>query len=209
MFLVKLYNHHISIDTDQTRRSRYANYFPLLRITLACLFRLYAKLGFTTDDTATAYIQRHSSTLVDTSVIATKPLEPDELHEVMMYDAERSGARRTEVLASYYQAFPDRTFIARDSRGMITGYIIAQAHRLGPWTADTPEIAESLLRQALHLSFSQPPMAIIPEYNQAAGPLLKRTGFVPERHWQFMRLGGMPDLHWRRWLYGYANLYVG
>ena len=170
---------------------------------------LYAKLGFITDDSACVYIQRRSSTLVDTRAISTKQLELDELPEVVMYDAERFGAQRARVLTSYYQAFPDRAFAALNDQGIITGYIIAQARRLGPWLADTPEIAEALLQQALHLTFSQSPMATAPEYNQAARSLLTRAGFIPEHHWQSMRLGGIPELHRRRWFYGYANLYVG
>jgi hypothetical protein len=126
-----------------------------------------------------------------------------------MYDAGRFGARRSEVLTSYYQAFPDRTFVARNSQGIITGYIIAQNRRLGPWLADTPEIAESLLQQALHLAFSPSPMVIIPEYNQAARSLLTRVGFMPGHRWQSIRLGGIADLQRRQWLYGYANLYFG
>jgi len=107
---------------------------------------LYAKLGFITDDSACVYIQRRSSTLVDTRAISTKQLELDELPEVVMYDAERFGAQRARVLTSYYQAFPDRAFVALNDQGIITGYIIAQARRLGPWLADTPEIAEARWR---------------------------------------------------------------
>lgn len=170
---------------------------------------LYAKLGFMADDSVCAYIQRRSSTLVDSPAIATKRLDPEELAEVVTYDEGRFGARRTGVLTSYYEEFPHRMFVVRDSQGSITGYLIAQARRLGPWLADTPEIAGILLQQALRLSFSQSPMALVPEYNQAAQMLLKGAGFQPEGRWQSMRLGGIPSLHRRQWLYGYANFYVG
>ena len=170
---------------------------------------LYSKLGFTVDDSVCAYIQRRSSALVDTSAIAIKQLEPKELPEVVIYDAQRFGAQRSGVLTSYNEAFPNRTFVARDSQGTIRGYILAQAHRLGPWLADTPEIAEALLLQALQLSFSQSPKVIVPEYNQDASSLLKRAGFMPEQYWQSMCLGGISDLQRRQWLYGYGNLYVG
>ncbi len=170
---------------------------------------LYAKFGFIPDDTASAYVQKQASTLVDTSGRATTCLEPEELLEVIRYDEGKLGVRRTGVLTSYYEDFPDRIFIVRDSQKVITGYIVAQPHRLGPWLADTPEVAESLLLHALHLSFARPPQALVPEYNQAARQLLERAGFLPTRHWQSMHLGGIPDLRSRQWLYGYANFYCG
>ena len=170
---------------------------------------LYTKLGFIPDDTACAYIQRRSSGVVDAPAKATTQLEPEELPEVIRYDEGRLGTQRTGVLTSYYEEFADRTFVARNSQGNIAGYLIAQARRLGPWVADTPEIAGSLLQHALRLSFSPSPMALIPEYNQAARLLLEEAGFLPERHWQSMYLGGIPDLYRRQWLYGYTNFYCG
>ncbi len=91
----------------------------------------------------------------------------------------------------------------------MTGYIIAQASRLGPWLADTPQIALALLQQVLPLSFARSLMVITSQSNQAAQLLLEQAGFLPERRWQSMRLGGVADLRSRQWLYGYANLYVG
>jgi len=170
---------------------------------------LYARLGFIADDAAWAYIQRRSSSVVDAPARATRRLEPEELPEVIRYDEARLGAQRTGVLTAYYEEFPDRTFVARTPQGDIAGYLIAQARRLGPWVADTPELAGSLLQHALRLAFSPFPMALIPASNQAARLLLKKAGFLPERQWQSMRLGGIPDLHRRQWLYGYANFYCG
>jgi len=170
---------------------------------------LYAKLGFIPDDAAWAYIQRRSSSVVDAPARATRRLEPEELPEVIRYDEGRLGAQRTGVLTAYYEEFPDRTFVARNPQGDIAGYLMAQARRLGPWVADTPELAGSLLQHALRLAFSLSPMALIPASNQAGRLLLKEAGFLPERRWQSMRLGGIPDLHRRQWLYGYANFYCG
>ena len=131
------------------------------------------------------------------------PLESEDLAEVISYDEGRFGSRRTGVLTSYSEDVADRIFIARDSQRVITGYIMVQPHRLGPW------LAEALLQDALRLSFSHPPQVLVPQSNQAGRLLLQRAGFVPERSWQSMRLGGSPDLGSRQWLYGYANFYVG
>jgi GNAT superfamily N-acetyltransferase len=170
---------------------------------------LYARFGFVTDDCSCAYIQRRSSPLVSPALRTTRRLGPDELPDLVSYDTTRFGTQRTRVLTSYSEKCASRIFVARDSQGSMTGYIIAQPSRLGPWLADTPEIAEALLQQALHLSFAQSFMVITSKSNQTAQLLLKQAGFLPERCWQSMRLGGMADLRGRQWLYGYANLYVG
>jgi GNAT superfamily N-acetyltransferase len=172
---------------------------------------LYEKFGFVVDDSTCAYVQEGTNTLVNVPApgIVTKGLEPGELPEVVTYDAGRFGAQRTGALMSYYEAFPERTFVARDDQGRMVGYIVAQARRLGPWVANTPDIAGALLQRALDLSFSQCPTVLIPECNEGARLLLKQAGFVPERRWQAMRLGGVRDLSRRQWFYGCANLYVG
>jgi Acetyltransferase (GNAT) domain len=146
---------------------------------------------------------------VDTPARATTQLEPEELPQVIRYDEGRLGTQRTAVLTSYYEEFANRMFVARKSQGNIAGYLIAQARCLGPWVADTPEIAGSLLQHALRLSFSPSPMVLIPEYNRAARLLLEEAGFLPERRWQSMHLGRIPDLRRRQWLYGYTNFYCG
>jgi hypothetical protein len=71
------------------------------------------------------------------------------------------------------------------------------------------KIALALLQQVLPLSFARSLMVITSQSNQAAQLLLEQAGFLPERRWQSMRLGGVADLRSRQWLYGYANLYVG
>lgn len=170
---------------------------------------LYIRLGFILDDTTCAYIQRHPGRVVDAPARVTRQLAPEELPEVIKYDERRLGIQRSGILTSYNEEFADRTFVARDSQGNIAGYLIAQSHRLGPWIADTPAIAGSLLHHALHLSFSSSPMVLVPEYNQAARLLLIDAGFQAERRWQSMHVGELPDLHRRQWLYGYTNFYCG
>lgn len=118
---------------------------------------LYTKFGFIPNDTASAYVQKHAHTLVGLSKTTSACRGPGELSEVIKYDEDKLGVRRTRILTSYYQDYPERIFIARSSQKVITGYIVAQPHRLGPWAADTPEVAKSLLQHALHLSFVQPP----------------------------------------------------
>jgi radical SAM protein with 4Fe4S-binding SPASM domain len=93
---------------------------------------------------------------------------------------------KNRVLTSYSEKCASRIFVAREGLASMTGYIIAQASRLGPWLADTPEIAQALLQQVLPLSFDRSLTVITSKSNQAAQLLLKQAGFLPERCWQSM-----------------------
>jgi GNAT superfamily N-acetyltransferase len=174
---------------------------------------LYTRLGFVTDDHARAYTYHHPlspqpAALANPTVDAVEPLRPADVAEIVAFDAERFGASRRAILVQYAEECAGRAFVARDRQGRVTGYLMAQAHRLGPWLADTAHAAEPLLYRALPL-YSTDVQVLVPECNQAAKTLMERAGFSPGRRWHAMRRGGVPDLQPRRWLYGYANFYFG
>ncbi len=169
---------------------------------------LYERLGFVTDDYAWAYNCAHPAALAGPLADAVEPLQPADLPEVAAFDAERVGAPRAAILAQYAEECAGRAFVARDGQGRVAGYLMAQAHRLGPWLADTPQAAESLLCRALPLC-SGDVQVLVPEYNRAATTLLERVGFAPGPRWHSMRRGGIADVQRRGWLYGYANYYFG
>jgi GNAT superfamily N-acetyltransferase len=169
---------------------------------------LYTRLGFVTDDHARAYSSSRPAALAGPPADAVAPLQPADLPEVVAFDAERFGAPRAAVLAQYADECAGRAFVARDRRGRVAGYLMAQAHRLGPWLAGTEQAAEALLCRALPLC-SADAQVLVPECNRAATTLLERVGFSPGRRWHSMRHGGAPDLRRRRWLYGYASFYFG
>jgi GNAT superfamily N-acetyltransferase len=171
-------------------------------------FPLYTRLGFVTDDYAWVYGCSHPVSLAGPEAASVNLFQPADLPEVAAFDAVRSGTSRTAILARYGEELAGRAFVARDSQGRVTGYLMSQSKRLGPWLADTPEIAASLLRRALPLC-STTTLALVPESNQAAITLLERTGFTPERRLHSMRRGGVPQIQRRQWLYGYANFYFG
>lgn len=169
---------------------------------------LYTRLGFVTDDYVHAYSCPPPAAPGAPLADGVTPFRAADLPEVIAYDAERFGARREVVLAPYVEECAGRAFVARDREGRVSGYLIAQAKTLGPWLADTPEIAASLLRQALPLC-STGMQALVPEHNQAALAMVEGAGFTPMRRLSAMRLGGAPELERRQWLYGYANFYFG
>lgn len=169
---------------------------------------LYTRLGFVTDDYARAYVDTHRASSTRPQAQTVTPLHPADLPEIAAFDAERLGASRAAVLAGYVEEFAGRAYIARDGRGSVAGYLIAQANRLGPWLADTPEVADALLSRALPLCPAHA-QVLVPEYNRAAAALLERSGFTPGRCWHSMRRGGVPHLQRRGYLYGYASFYFG
>ncbi len=72
------------------------------------------------------------------------PLTQDDLSALVAFDARHFGARREALLAASLHLYADRVFVTRDEAGEITGYLVAQEQRFGPWVAATPEAAEAL-----------------------------------------------------------------
>jgi len=169
---------------------------------------LYRRLGFVTDDYARVYCCAPADALATPMADGVSRYQPADLPALIAFDAERFGASRAVVLAQYCEQFAERAFVARDDGERVTGYLIAQAKTLGPWLAESPEVAEALLRRALPLC-SADTQALVPESNHAALAMVERAGFTPMRRLAAMRLGGAPELERRQWLYGYANFYAG
>jgi ribosomal protein S18 acetylase RimI-like enzyme len=170
---------------------------------------LYRRLGFVTEDYAQAMVQARYIAPTSRETGMVEPLLRRDLPEVVAFDAERFGASRAAILAGYCDEFANGAFVARNSTGTVAGYLIVQTQRLGPWLADTMEVAESLLRRALYRSPPEPLSALVPECNGEARALLERYGFTPGRRWHAMRRGEASAFPQRERLYGYANFYFG
>lgn len=170
--------------------------------------RLYPRLGFVEDDGA-AHLQRDDTLEITPSQNdAIGLLQASDLPALIAFDATYFGAARGHVLASYLADDPQRAFIARDSHGSITGFLIAQEDTLGPWMATNVEVAEQLLSRALTLPFTGAPRTIIPVNNQAGMRLLQRYGFREMRTLAHMRLGPPVPGRDRRHIYGQASFAI-
>lgn len=175
---------------------------------------LYDRLGFVTDDRATL-LYRDS-----VNALAFPPPPPhyrelvSEMQEndfpaVVAFDWPRFGAQRPAVLASYLADHAHRAFVARNQDGKISGFLIAQERRIGPWVAESYDDAERLLIHALTLPFEDNvPLTIIPACNRNAERLLTRYGFRPLRTLHHMRLGS-PVRRERIKIYGQASFALG
>ncbi len=169
--------------------------------------RIYLKLGFVTDGTTLVY-RLQGEDPSESWPEGASPMRPAEVPEIAAFDAPIFGDDRTRVIEAYLRVLPQRAFVVRNER-QVSGYLFAQARRLGPWAARRAADAETLLRAAMTLSFEQPPAVVIPERNQSGTRLLEAFGFTLERSMLHMRLGGDAPLGKRALLYALATPGIG
>ncbi len=170
--------------------------------------RFYPQLGFVTDATTQVYrlLREQPSTGWFGRV---RPMQPEDITAVAAFDTPIFGADRTRVLDAYLRRLPKRAFVALDENDHVSGYLFAQARRLGPWAARRIEDAETMLRAALTLRFDQPPDVVMPGSNAAGIRLLEGRGFAFERSMLHMRFGGDGPIGQRSLLYGLASPGIG
>ena len=131
------------------------------------------------------------------------------LDSVVPFDAGVFGAERGVVLRALLAEFPGRALVCYDADGAVTGYLVAQARRLGPWVARGPAEAEALLQAALSLTYSSPPTVIVPEANATGRALLSRQGFTLVRSCRHMWRGRAPSVRRRDLIYGQESFAIG
>lgn len=173
---------------------------------------VYARVGFVEDDRVRVYTRESPVDSMDGNPIAAQrvtPLTQDDLSALVAFDARHFGARRDALLAASLHLYAGRVFVTRDEAGEITGYLVAQEQRFGPWVAATPEAAEALLAHALTLPYTASPSVLIPALNSDATDLLERSGFRSSRELRHMRHGGEPALQRRERIYGQASFAIG
>ncbi len=170
--------------------------------------RIYPKMGFVRDGTTRVYrfeAEEPSESWPD----AAFPIRPADIPEIGAFDATIFGDDRTRVISAYLKLLPQRAFVVRDEKSQVSGYVFAQARRLGPWAARRAEDAEILFRAALTLSFEQPPTVVMPALNRSGTQLLEAHGFTLERAMLHMRLGGNAPVGQRALLYALGTPGIG
>ena len=171
-------------------------------------FVLYRQFGFEAFDRALMF-ELTDYTPASNFPSRVRPLTFEDIQALVDFDTPVFGAGRQCLFQVMLRDFPDRAFAVFNSSGNMTGYLFAQAQRLGPWAADSPAEAEALLQAALTLSYQDVPLAIAPETNTQASDLLGRYGFrltLPNRHMQ----RGLSTTPGRRTaIYGQTSFAVG
>jgi len=151
---------------------------------------LYAKMGFVAEH-ETGVFRRTNSAERTALPRCCQPLTTADLDAVTALDARCTGLLRPRVIHGLAAQSRGRAFITRSSGGALTGYIMANPTRMGPWVAETTraEDGEALLDAALSLPFEDAPVIYTPLCNQRAVQVLERRGFTCARTMKRMRRG--------------------
>jgi GNAT superfamily N-acetyltransferase len=168
---------------------------------------LYLRSGFEAEDQVRQFV-RMDWTPISSSSPFVRPLSPGDLPAVVEFDQLIFGARREAVIREYLNDFSERAFVF-EKEGIISGFLIAQEQKIGPWTAADLESAQGLLETALSLPFGDPPKVLIPTSNQAGAALLVRNGFILQSTLDHMRRGGSENPIKREQVFGQASFALG
>lgn len=169
---------------------------------------LYEKLGFVAHE-ETLLFQHPGTFIQPTQPPRVQPISMRELAELVQWDTLAFGANRQKVLQTLISAFPERAFMLRDTTGEITGYLLAQKTRIGPWVMRQPQEAEALLQAALTLTYDEKVSVVVPAENQAAIALLRRYGFEQVRANRHMGRGQAELPGQRHRIYAQTSFAVG
>lgn len=169
---------------------------------------LYTALGFA-DVAPSAVVARDAVPTRGLLPAAVERLTPDDLDALVACDAPIFGADRRALLAQLLAALPGRVLATRDALGNLTGYLVAQDQVLGPWAAQTPAVAERLLRAALTCPFAAPPQVFVPAESPSALALLAPYGFQVRRTLRHMQRGPRVRPGDRTALYGHLSFGLG
>ncbi|HVN55301.1 MAG TPA: GNAT family N-acetyltransferase [Anaerolineaceae bacterium] len=173
---------------------------------------LYRQFGFVEDGWSARYVwtgrENGRAAMVSASGEILS-LRPTQIPAVADFDEPVFGARRERVLRVLLAEFPGRAFVARDGDGGVSGYLIAQRDRLGPWAARDPGVAAGLLGAALTLDFATGPRVLLPERSKDAVAFLERSGFEQLDLHRHMRRGGDAFPGRPGQLYGLASFAIG
>ncbi|MBN1537844.1 MAG: GNAT family N-acetyltransferase [Anaerolineales bacterium] len=126
------------------------------------------------------------------------------------FDTPIFGSDRSVVLRVYLHDYPQRAFIASSPSGKITGYLLVQPRKLGPWVADSEDVAGCLLQAALLLDFPEgAPTVLVPAENKQAKSLLEENGFHVYDSLSHMQRGGTISPSRREFIYGQISYALG
>lgn len=168
---------------------------------------LYEKLGFVPLEEV--YVFQHTGRLDCPHPRGIHLITPQSLDLVAASDTLAFGADRSRLLRALLEAYPLRAYRTMNEQGQVSGYLIAQAKRIGPWIMNESRDAERLLLAALSLPFDKNVSVITPAENAEAVALLKRYGFQIARVNRHMAYGPGVFNGQREKVFGQTSLSFG
>lgn len=115
-----------------------------------------------------------------------------DLDRIAEFDAPIFGGNRMALLAALERESPGRILMTEGVSGACFGFVCAQPSVIGPFAADTPEVAEALLDAALDLPFDGVPRVLLPEAHVDGESLMAQAGFEPFRTSRYFVRGVAP-----------------
>jgi len=170
---------------------------------------MYEKLGFVAHERV--FVLQCQAGLLPTLELPrqVESMRHSDLAALAEMDAKIFGADRSQVFSALLQAYPDRAFFLRDTRGQIAGYLFVQESRIGPWVMQEPGGEELLLQAVLSLNFAGTISVVVPETSQRALEILQHHGFEITRTNRHMVRGSTSTIGQRDKVYAQTSLSLG
>jgi hypothetical protein len=153
---------------------------------------VYAPLGFRDEYELSRY-EGEVPVWKSAGAMPVEPLVRGVEGEMAALDTAAFGAGRPDVLVSLAGRDPGLCWLVRDAAGRPGGYLIAregaQAVQIGPWVAQSAEMAEALLAALFGRLPGRRVLVDVPCPNGARLALMQRCGFVVQRSFTRMYLG--------------------
>lgn len=170
---------------------------------------LYRRYGFYDDGEALVLKKSQQVKLPGSGVEPIPSATEGDLPALLDFDASTFGGNRARLLKTYWAEDPSRTLIARNEYGQISGYLLVQASVLGPWIAQSQEVAERLLLAGLALPFQEAPQVFVAAEHSDALALFTGYGFTVQRSLQHMYKGTRIARPRTTTIFGQASLGFG
>ena len=152
---------------------------------------LYARHGFEPLAAGVSAVVARDASLPDVADLSVSDAAVDALPELADYDAPRFGGDRRPLLAAML-ADPGRSVVLARHQGRTVGWgwIRPDAERVGPLTADSPDVAMAIARVALARMPTTPTLRLtMPAANHAGAEALRRIGATMEESGGRMAIG--------------------
>lgn len=177
---------------------------------------LYRKLGFVEDDKSAHYILDGTSVRkpadfpsINLANTIIRVMQPTDIPKLTNLDTPIFGASRERLFSLLLNTLPQRSFVAEDASGQLSGYVFSQTARIGPCAALDSQAAEGLLQAALSVPFEGQISFIAPGSNPYAEALIIRYGFEHFRTIPHMRYGGTQHPGRREFIYSLMSFAIG
>ncbi|CAN5712807.1 hypothetical protein BH24ACT22_BH24ACT22_04930 [soil metagenome] len=163
--------------------------------------KIYRSAGFRPETPRTMY--RLDETTPRQTALGTgyrvEVLTAGDLAEVRGLDLWSSGADRSALILATLELHAGRGLLARDSGGRIKGYLFRSftPHdlRIGPFVAETPDVARLLLNSVLENVVTPVEATVTTPKDTAAHHLYREFGFVGLEGRMRMELGEVPAMY--------------